>query len=249
MRLAALRCLTQLSKQPDLAAAILASESIGKLVLRATSEEAERRRLGGGSRQAELLPAEPSGAVTGVTPALDVTALAGADVGAAAAEVGPEMAGAIASLLQLLLPLIIDGGAAARRVTDASPIDASSSPVASTEIGDCDAPDAAAAEDSTAQPLALPAAIPAFSRQDAVVCLKALAAITRGSPGAEVARSSVVRAMLVLTEAEFAAPARPPLPSPPGTPPPLPLATSQFVWDALGRPSMTDGAGVKLAHL
>ena len=195
VRLAALRCLTQLSKQPDLAAAILASESIGKLVLRASSEEAERRGLGGGSGQAEMLPAEPSGAVTGVNPAPDVTALAGADVGAATGEVGPEMAGAIALLLQLLLPLVIDGGAAARRVTDASPIDALSAPVASTESGDCDAPDAAAAaaEDSMVQPLALPVAVAAFSRQEAVACLKALAAITRGAPGAEVARSSVVR--------------------------------------------------------
>ena len=30
-------------------------------------------------------------------------------------------------------------------------------------------------------------------------------------------------------------------PSPPPTPPPPPLATNKFLWDALGRPEMTDG--------
>ena len=101
------------------------------------------------------------------------------------------------------------------------------------------------------------ASTPSFSRQQAVSCLKGLAVIVRGfcsasaagKGGEVVSQSDLVRAMLNLTSGEFVAPARPPLPSPPGTPPPQPLATSQFVWDALGRPDMADGSGVHLVHL
>lgn len=39
----------------------------------------------------------------------------------------------------------------------------------------------------------------------------------------------------------FQPPVRPPLPSPPPTPPPPLLPTSQFAWDALGRPVVNDG--------
>jgi hypothetical protein len=49
-----------------------------------------------------------------------------------------------------------------------------------------------------------------------------------------------------MPDGAFIVPPRPPLPSPPATPPPLPLATSLFLWDALDRPLMGDGS-VRLA--
>lgn len=48
-------------------------------------------------------------------------------------------------------------------------------------------------------------------------------------------------AMFCLPESNFHAPNRPPPESPPPSPPPPPLATSKFLWDALGRPEMIDG--------
>jgi len=48
-------------------------------------------------------------------------------------------------------------------------------------------------------------------------------------------------AMFCLPEANFHALYRPPPESPPPSPPPPPLATSRFLWDALGRPDMIDG--------
>ena len=81
-----------------------------------------------------------------------------------------------------------------------------------------------------------------------VACIRGLAEAVQ-TRGSAVACSNVVRSILLLPESDLVAPARPPPPSPPHTPPPLPLATSQFVWDALGRPNMTDGSNVKLVHL
>lgn len=84
--------------------------------------------------------------------------------------------------------------------------------------------------------------------RELVACVKGLAEVAQAR-GSAVACSNVVRTALLLSESDLVAPARPPPPSPPRTPPPLPLATSQFVWDALGRPNMTDGSNVKLVHL
>jgi hypothetical protein len=50
--------------------------------------------------------------------------------------------------------------------------------------------------------------------------------------------------LLLLPEESFRAKPRPPLASPPRTPSPPPLPTSQYLWDALGRPEVTDGAVV-----
>ena len=86
----------------------------------------------------------------------------------------------------------------------------------------------------------------------AVQCLKNLAKSIASAPAEdykgqgsiEGARSGLVRAMMALPdqgESAFVAAPRPPPPSPPKSPPPPPLATSQFIWDALGRPEMTDG--------
>jgi hypothetical protein len=61
------------------------------------------------------------------------------------------------------------------------------------------------------------------------------------------ATGAVAAALLVLPDAALYAPPWPPAPSPPPTPPPPPLPTSQFLWDALGRPVMSDG--IKLGHL
>ncbi|WIA33610.1 hypothetical protein OEZ86_006734 [Tetradesmus obliquus] len=58
------------------------------------------------------------------------------------------------------------------------------------------------------------------------------------------AHQAIARALLLMPEEAFVPPARPPLPSPPATPPAPPLPTSQFAWDALGRPYITDGAVV-----
>jgi hypothetical protein len=58
------------------------------------------------------------------------------------------------------------------------------------------------------------------------------------------AQQAIARALLLLPGEAFVPPARPPLPSPPATPPAPPLPTSQFAWDALGRPYITDGAVV-----
>jgi hypothetical protein len=58
------------------------------------------------------------------------------------------------------------------------------------------------------------------------------------------AQQAVARTLLLLPEQAFVPAARPPLPSPPATPPAPPLPTSQFAWDALGRPYITDGAVV-----
>lgn len=91
-----------------------------------------------------------------------------------------------------------------------------------------------------------------LGEQEAVHCLKRLAqsivaAPTEGYAGlgsVQAAKSGVLRAILALPdqgEAVFVAPPRPPPPSPPKSPPPPPLATSQFIWDALGKPEMTDG--------
>ena len=87
--------------------------------------------------------------------------------------------------------------------------------------------------------------------EEVVPCLKRLTlgvttapAEYKGHGSIEAARGGIMRAMMALPdqgEAAFIAPPRPPPPSPPKSPPPPPLATSQFVWDALGRPTMTDG--------
>ena len=88
--------------------------------------------------------------------------------------------------------------------------------------------------------------------EEAVQCLKRLTqCITlvpkegyEGQGSIEGAKSAVVRAMMALPDqggTAFVAAPRPPPPSPPKSPPPPPLATSQFVWDALNRPEMTDG--------
>ncbi|MEW5314027.1 MAG: hypothetical protein WDW38_005555 [Sanguina aurantia] len=79
-----------------------------------------------------------------------------------------------------------------------------------------------------------------LSQDDAVTILKQLA-VAALATGDKVAISAVARALMVLPEEALLASPRPPLPSPPRTPPPPPLATSQFVWDALGRPVMSDG--------
>ncbi|GFR44224.1 hypothetical protein Agub_g5413 [Astrephomene gubernaculifera] len=85
-----------------------------------------------------------------------------------------------------------------------------------------------------------------LSDEELLAALKALAALARRgiSPWAT---SSVAAALLTLPQTALFAPPWPPLPSPPPTPPPPPLPTSQYLWDALGRPVMTDG--VKLMHL
>lgn len=61
-------------------------------------------------------------------------------------------------------------------------------------------------------------------------------------PASLAAQQAIARGLLLLPEEVYIAPARPPLPSPPPTPPAPPLPTSQFAWDALGRPLVTDGA-------
>ena len=74
--------------------------------------------------------------------------------------------------------------------------------------------------------------------------VQALAKCAVQHPTPEHLRQAVMRALLALPEKAFVPPPRPPLPSPPPTPPPPPLATSQFAWDALDRPCVTDGAVV-----
>ncbi|KAG2423433.1 hypothetical protein HXX76_015304 [Chlamydomonas incerta] len=76
--------------------------------------------------------------------------------------------------------------------------------------------------------------------------LKALARLARRGND-HWALSAVAAALMVLPDEALYARPWPPLPSPPPTPPPPPLPTSQFLWDALGRPVMTDG--IKLVHL
>ncbi|GLC41705.1 hypothetical protein PLESTB_000686000 [Pleodorina starrii] len=85
-----------------------------------------------------------------------------------------------------------------------------------------------------------------LSDDEAVAALKELARVARkgGDPWVP---STVAAALLALPETAIYAPPWPPLPSPPPTPPPPPLPTSQYLWDALGRPVMTDG--IKLPHL
>ncbi|GIL86650.1 hypothetical protein Vretimale_11532 [Volvox reticuliferus] len=86
-----------------------------------------------------------------------------------------------------------------------------------------------------------------LSSEDAVKALKDLAKMERKGNSDPWATAAVAAALLVLPESAIYAPPWPPLPSPPPTPPPPPLPTSQYLWDALGRPVMTDG--IKLAHL
>ena len=59
--------------------------------------------------------------------------------------------------------------------------------------------------------------------------------------GHKVLQTHASWAMFCLPEADFHARYRPPPESPPPSPPPPPLATSKFLWDALGRPDMIDG--------
>lgn len=75
-------------------------------------------------------------------------------------------------------------------------------------------------------------------------CAQVLASCTKAHGAPAHVRSAVSRALLLLPDAALVPPPRPPLPSPPPTPPPPPLPTSQFAWDALGRPCVTDGAVV-----
>ncbi|KAG1657264.1 hypothetical protein FOA52_010835 [Chlamydomonas sp. UWO 241] len=84
------------------------------------------------------------------------------------------------------------------------------------------------------------------AREMLVRCLKALAASS--PPGSSAART-VAAASLLLANSDVIAEPCPPPASPPATPPPPPLATSQFLWDSLGRPSMTDGSNIKLVHI
>ncbi|EFJ46475.1 hypothetical protein VOLCADRAFT_121065 [Volvox carteri f. nagariensis] len=87
-----------------------------------------------------------------------------------------------------------------------------------------------------------------LSSEDAVKALKELAKMVRKATSPDPkAITAVAAALLVLPESAIYAPPWPPLPSPPPTPPPPPLPTSQYLWDALGRPVMTDG--IKLPHL
>lgn len=60
-----------------------------------------------------------------------------------------------------------------------------------------------------------------------------------GPPYTKVALS---RALLTLPLEDYVVEARPPPLTPPRTPSPPPLATSQFIWDALDRPVITDGS-------
>ncbi|PNW73249.1 hypothetical protein CHLRE_14g624900v5 [Chlamydomonas reinhardtii] len=82
--------------------------------------------------------------------------------------------------------------------------------------------------------------------RDITETLKALARLARRGND-HWALSAVAAALMLLPDEALYAPPWPPLPSPPPTPPPPPLPTSQFLWDALGRPVMTDG--IKLVHL
>ncbi len=89
-------------------------------------------------------------------------------------------------------------------------------------------------------------AVRAVGSDEACEVLKGLAKVA--SQGDDTgAKSAVAHALLVLPDRALYAPAWPPLPSPPPTPPPPPLPTSQFLWDALGRPVMSDG--IKLVHV
>ncbi|KXZ49106.1 hypothetical protein GPECTOR_23g37 [Gonium pectorale] len=85
-----------------------------------------------------------------------------------------------------------------------------------------------------------------MSTSELVEALKALAQLARKGSDPW-ATSAVAAALLALPEGALYAPPWPPLPSPPPTPPPPPLPTSQYLWDALGRPVMTDG--IQLVHL
>eukprot|EP00798_Chlamydomonas_sp_ICE-L_P003099 gene3099-13113_t len=84
------------------------------------------------------------------------------------------------------------------------------------------------------------------TRAEAVNALKDLACVMLH--GSKTEKATVARASLVLPDGDIIAKARPPLASPPPTPAPPPLATSLYVWDALGRPQMTDG-NAKLVHV
>lgn len=66
----------------------------------------------------------------------------------------------------------------------------------------------------------------------------AVTAVKHNDP---VTSHAVSRASMMIPDDKIIAPARPPLPSPPATPPPPPLPTAAYIWDALGRPTMTDG--------
>lgn len=57
--------------------------------------------------------------------------------------------------------------------------------------------------------------------------------------------SALARVLLLLPQEVLVPPPRPPLPSPPRTPSPPPLPTTQYLWDALGRPPCLDGVALK----
>ncbi|GAX84551.1 hypothetical protein CEUSTIGMA_g11972.t1 [Chlamydomonas eustigma] len=218
VKIACLKCITQLAKNTQLAEHIMTSEALLKVLFKALE------------RPAASLPTSKS-QLTSATSSLVSAAFIGAPAvsplftaPAAAIAVAPPplaidvvMAECLATLLLVLLPHLPE--AEQEQVSEKS-----------------------FCEEAASQKLLL-------STHQAISCLKGLAEMVRAEPGGEVARSEIVRAIMVLPETELIAPARPPLPSPPKTPPPLPLATSQFVWDALGRPIMTDGSNVNLVHV
>lgn len=147
------------------------------------------------------------------------------------------VAGAAAVLLQSLLPIALDphedsGDANTDAVAAASP--------------QADAAEGAALADA---PPPLPPLL--LAPPSAEVCAVALRGLARcvASSCATSAQCAVAAASLLLPDHLLLASPRPPLVSPPGTPPPPPLPTSQYVWDALGRPAMTDGSNVKLVHI
>jgi len=74
-----------------------------------------------------------------------------------------------------------------------------------------------------------------------LAALGAAAAAVQDS-GTPFQRTALGRALVVLPLGSYVVPARPPPLTPPRTPEPPPLATTQFVWDALERPVITDGS-------
>ena len=72
-------------------------------------------------------------------------------------------------------------------------------------------------------------------------CVPQALARAAASGGRAADLAAISAALLLVPEEMLRAPPRPPLPSPPRTPSPPPLPTSQYAWDALGRPAVTDG--------
>lgn len=171
-------------------------------------------------------------------------------------QVEAEIAGPLAGLLQLLGPLLLQEKERGEEAAKAAAAAAAAKPRSSVGPGAAGgSPGKAGPTGAGSAGAGAAGAAPApakLSHADAVAALKKLsAAVEDPATQKQVpfkARTSVACAVMSLPEGDFMARAEPPLPSPPATPPPLPLAVSAFIWDALDRPMMTDGS-VRLVHM